>query len=277
MMNVENLLFFAKQHIHSDHAKILVAELLGCNPLELFNHLEDEIPEEKVELLKKEIKAIKQHKPLQYVMGHINFYGNDFLIDERVLIPRFETEELVENTIHYIKKFFTEPVDIIDLGCGSGVIGITLEKKVSTKSVDLIDISEEALEVAHRNCEKMTSKANVIQSDMFSNINKKYDIIISNPPYIKTEEKIEDIVKDNEPHIALYAGQDGLDCYKKILENIKPHMKNKCLIAFEIGMTQAKDIKKLVEKHLPDTKIEIKQDLSGKDRMFFIFSGIEKN
>ena len=163
------------------------------------------------------------------------------------------------------------------MGCGSGVIGITLEKKVSTKSVDLIDISEEALEVAHRNCEKMTSKANVIQSDMFSNINKKYDIIISNPPYIKTEEKIEDIVKDNEPHIALYAGQDGLDCYKKILENIKPHMKNKCLIAFEIGMTQAKDIKKLVEKYLPDTKIEIKQDLSGKDRMFFIFSGIEKN
>ena len=277
MMTVENLLFFAKQHIHSDHAKILVAELLGCNPLELFNHLEDEIPEEKVELLKKEIKALEQNKPLQYVLGHINFYGNDFLIDERVLIPRFETEELVEHTIEYIKKFFTEPVDIIDLGCGSGVIGISLEKKISPNSVDLVDISKEALQVTHKNCEKLNSKANIIHSDMFSNIEKKYDIIISNPPYIKTEEKIEDIVKNNEPHIALYAGQDGLDCYRKILENIKPHMKEKCLIAFEIGMTQAEDIKKLVDQYLPNTEVELKQDLSGKDRMFFIFSGIEKN
>ena len=144
-MTVENLLFFAKGHIHSDHAKILIAELINCNPLELLNHLNDEVSYEKVELLKKEIKALEENKPLQYVLGHINFYGNDFYIDERVLIPRFETEELVENTIKYIKEFFTNPVDIIDLGTGSGVIGLTLEKKVSTNSVDLIDISKEAL------------------------------------------------------------------------------------------------------------------------------------
>lgn len=276
-MTVENLLFFAKQHIHSDHAKILIAELLNCNPLELLNHLEEEVSQDQVNLLKKEIKALEENKPLQYVIGHVNFYGHEFDIDNRVLIPRFETEELVENTVKYINKFFTNPVDIIDLGCGSGVIGLTLEKKVSTNSVDLVDISPEALEVTHKNCAKLNSKANIIQSDMFTNIAKKYDIIISNPPYIKTTEEIEEIVKNNEPHLALYAGADGLDCYKKILKQASIHMKDKSLIAFEIGMTQAKDITKLAYQYLENITIEVKKDLSGKDRMLFIFKNLRVN
>ena len=274
-MKVEDLLFFAKSHIHSDHAKILVAETIGCNPLELLNHLEEIIPEEKVYLLKREIDALENNKPLQYVLGNVNFYGNRFYIDERVLIPRFETEELVENAIIYINKFFTEPVDIIDLGCGSGVIGLTLEKKVSTKSVDLVDISPKALEVAHNNCVKHSSKANLIHSDMFQNITKKYDVIISNPPYIKTDEEIEAIVKNNEPHLALYAGADGLSCYRKILKEVANHMKERCLIAFEIGMTQATAITNLANQYLDNIKIEVKKDLSGKDRMLFIFKNLE--
>lgn len=276
-MTVEDLLFFAKQHIHSDHAKILIAELLNCNPLELLNHLQEEVSNEKIELLKKEIKALEENKPPQYVLGYVNFYGNKFVVDERVLIPRFETEELVENTIKYIKKLLTEPVDIIDLGCGSGVIGITLEKKVSTKTVDLIDISKDALEVAKINCEKLNSKCNLIQSDMFENVEKKYDVIISNPPYIKENEIIEDIVKENEPHLALYAGKDGLDCYKKILETVNEYKKEKCLIAFEIGYQQAEDIKRLVDKYIPTAQVIIKKDLSDKDRMAFIFCGIKEN
>lgn len=276
-MTVEDLLFFAKQHIHSDHAKILIAELLNCNPLELLNHLQEEVSNEKIELLKKEIKALEENKPLQYVLGYVNFYGNKFVVDERVLIPRFETEELVENTIKYIKKLFTEPVDIIDLGCGSGVIGITLEKKVSTKTVDLIDISKDALEVAKINCEKLNSKCNLIQSDMFKNVEKKYDVIISNPPYIKENEIIEDIVKENEPHLALYAGEDGLDCYKKILETVNEYKKEKCIIAFEIGYQQAEDIKRLVDKYIPKAQVIIKKDLSDKDRMAFIFCGLKEN
>lgn len=274
-MTVENLLFFAKQHIHSDHAKILIAELLNCNPLELLNHLEEEVSNAQVDLLKKEIKALEENTPLQYVIGHVNFYGREFDIDNRVLIPRFETEELVENTVKYINEFFTNPVDIIDLGCGSGVIGLTLEKKVSTNSVDLVDISPEALEVTHKNCVKLNSKANIIQSDMFNNISKKYDVIISNPPYIKTTEEIEDIVKNNEPHLALYAGVDGLDCYKKILEQASSHMKDKCLIAFEIGMTQARAITELAYQYLENITIEVKKDLSGKDRMLFIFRNLK--
>ena len=274
-MTVDNLLFFAKQHIHSDHAKILLAELLNKNPLELLTCLEEQVSEELIETYKKEVIALEEGKPLQYVIGNVNFYGNKFYINENVLIPRFETEELVEHTTEYINKFFTNPVDIIDLGCGSGVIGLTLEKKVSTNSVDLIDISEKALEVTKINKENLNSNANLIQSDMFENVIKKYDVIISNPPYIKTDEEIEDIVLNNEPHLALFAGRDGLDCYRKIINNITPHMKDRCLVAFEIGMTQGEDITNLVKEVLGDVKVEVKKDLSNKDRMLFIFKNLE--
>lgn len=274
-MRVEDLLVYGKSQCHSDLAKMLLAELLNLNPLELLNHLDDLVSEEQSKLYKQECQAVKEGKPIQYVIGNVNFYGETFVINENVLIPRFETEELVEHTIQYIIKFFTEPVDIIDLGCGSGVIGLTLEKKVSTKTVDLIDISSQALAIAYKNCVRHASTANLINSDMFENVEKKYDVIISNPPYIKTTEEIDDIVRDNEPHLALYAGEDGLDCYRKILETVKLHMKDRCLIAFEIGYTQAEDIKKIAYEYLSDIKIEVKKDMSDKDRMLFILKNLE--
>ena len=269
-MTIEQALIYAKKEIHSDHAKILLGDLLNLNPLELLVHLNDEVPEDKMKIYTKEIEAIKNDKPIQYVLGHVNFYGQDFYINENVLIPRFETEELVENTISIAKTLFTNPVEILDIGCGSGVIGLTLEKKLSTKTVDLVDISEKALEVTNKNCGNLNSKANVFQSDCLSNVEKKYDIIISNPPYIKDDEEIEDIVKNNEPHEALYAGKDGLDCYKKILKDIGKNLKEKFLIAFEIGADQAKDIESLANNYLKDIQIVIKKDLQGRDRMIFI-------
>ena len=274
-MTIEELLVFGKSHCHTDHAKILLGELLNLNPLELLNHLNDLVPNDKVNIYKKEVLVLEEGKPLQYVLGYVNFYGNKFIVDERCLIPRFETEELVENTVNYVKEYFTEPVDIIDLGTGSGIIGLTLEKKLSTNSVDLIDISKEALEVTKINKENLNSNANLIESDFFSNINKKYDVIISNPPYIKDNEEIEDIVRNNEPHLALYAGSEGLDCYEKILKDVSNHMKDKCLIAFEIGYTQASDITNLVYKYLSNVRVEVKKDLSDKDRMLFIFKNLE--
>ena len=274
-MTVEELIVYGNTYCHKDIVKIILADIINKNSLELLNYLDYQVEQSKVEEFKNKIKNINEGKPLQYAMGKVNFYGNEFIINQNVLIPRFETEELVENTVNYINKYFTEPVDIIDLGCGSGVIGLTLEKKVSTKSVDLIDISEKALEITHKNCEKLNSTANIIQSDMFRNISKKYDVIISNPPYIKTTEEIEEIVKNNEPHLALYAGEDGLDCYKKILESVSNHMKERCIIAFEIGYQQAEDIKTLAYKYLDNISIIVKKDLSEKDRMLFIFKNIQ--
>ena len=273
-MTVEELLVYGKQHIHSAHAKILLAELIKKNVLELYNILNDVIDDETANLYKQKIDLLKQGKPIQYVIGNVNFHGNKFIINENVLIPRFETEELVDYTVQYSKKLFTEPVDIIDLGCGSGVIGLSLEKKISTKSVDLVDISEEALKVAETNKNNLSSNATLIKSDMWENITNKYDIIISNPPYIKTTEEIEKIVKENEPHLALYAGEDGLDCYRKIFKDISKYMKEKCLIALEIGYTQANDIINIINEKLSDVTIEVKKDLSEKDRMIFVFKNL---
>lgn len=276
-MTVEELLVLGKSYTSSDHAKILLAELLNKNPLELLNYLDYKVNIELSNKYKEELLALKNGKPLQYVIGNVNFYGIKYYINENVLIPRFETEELVENTINYIKKYFNYPIDIVDLGCGSGVIGLTLEKKISTKSVDLIDISPKALTVTKKNIINLNSRANILENNFLENINKKYDVIISNPPYIKTDEQIENIVKENEPHIALYGGKEGLDCYKEILKNINNNLKEKALIAFEIGSNQAQDLIKLINIYLTNVKIIVKKDLSGRDRMLFIFKNIEIN
>ena len=276
-MTVEELLVLGKSYASSDHAKILLAELLNKNPLELLNYLDYKVNIELSNKYKEELLALKNGKPLQYVIGNVNFYGIKYYINENVLIPRFETEELVENTINYIKKYFNYPIDIVDLGCGSGVIGLTLEKKISTKAVDLIDISPKALTVTKKNIINLNSRANIMENNFLENINKKYDVIISNPPYIKTDEQIENIVKENEPHIALYGGKEGLDCYKEILKNINNNLKEKALIAFEIGSNQAQDLIKLINIYLTNVKIIVKKDLSGRDRMLFIFKNIEIN
>lgn len=269
-MRVEDLLVYGKTYCHSDHVKLLLADLLNLNPLELLNHLEDIVEDEKIDLFKKEIKSLKEGKPLQYVIGNVNFYGNRFLVNENVLIPRFETEELVENTINYLNLLGKKDLKILDIGCGSGVIGLTLKQKYPTSEVDLLDISEKAIEVAKQNAKNLNLDVNFIKSDVFENVDKKYDLIISNPPYIKDEEEIEDIVKNNEPNIALYAGKDGLDVYKKILKEVKYYMNDPCLIAFEIGMTQKEDLINLTNKYLDNVIIETKKDLSDKDRMIFI-------
>lgn len=276
-MRVEDLLVYGKTYCHSDHVKLLLADLLNLNPLELLNHLEDIVEDEKIDLFKKEIKSLKEGKPLQYVIGNVNFYGNRFLVNENVLIPRFETEELVENTINYLNFLGKKDLKILDIGCGSGVIGLTLKQKYPTSEVDLLDISEKALEVAQQNAKNLNLDVNFIKSDVFENVDKKYDLIISNPPYIKDEEEIEDIVKNNEPNIALYAGKDGLDVYKKILKEVKYYVNDPCLIAFEIGMTQKEDLINLTNKYLDNVIIETKKDLSDKDRMIFILKKWIKN
>lgn len=270
-MDVEELLVFGKSCIHSDQAKLLLSDLLELNPLELLNHLHDRVDTDKCERYKKEVTALKEGKPLQYVIGNVNFYGSQFMVDERVLIPRFETEELVEKTCEYIETFKKErDLNILDIGCGSGVIGLTLKKKFPQISVDLLDVSKDALDVARENAIRLGLDVQLIQSDLFSNVSKKYNVIISNPPYIRENEEIEQIVKDNEPSIALYGGVDGLDYYRKILKDVKNYVKDEFLIAFEIGYQQADDVIKIAKEHLDNIKITKKKDLSERDRMIFI-------
>lgn len=272
MMTVEELIIYGKQFVHSTHAKMILADLLGINPLELLNYLDKLVEEDIVNHYQQRIYALKEKKPIQYVIGNVNFYGNLFKVNENVLIPRFETEELVENTLNYIQEIFpNNHLKVIDLGTGSGCIGITLKKKNPLFDVTLLDISEKALEVARENATNLGVAVDFLQNDMLENLTGKYDIIISNPPYIKENEEIEEIVKNNEPHLALYAGIDGLDCYKKILKEAPNHVNEEFLIALEIGESQGNDIMELARKFFSDAIIESKKDMQGRDRMIFIY------
>lgn len=271
-MTIEELIIYGKQFIHSTHAKMLLADLLQVNPLELLNYLDKIVDEEIVNKYKKRIEAIKENKPIQYVIGNVNFYGNKFLVNENVLIPRFETEELVENTLSLIEEIFpNQNLKAIDLGCGTGCIGITLKKKIPSLDMTLLDISPKALEVAKQNANNLEVDVTLIQNDMLEGLDDKYDVIISNPPYIKDNEEIEEIVKNNEPHLALYAGIDGLDCYRKILKEAPNHVNKEFLIAFEIGESQKEDIISLVKQTFKQATIIDKKDMQERDRMIFIY------
>ena len=219
--------------------------------------------------LEEGLEQLKQGIPVQYIVGNIDFYGNTINVNKNVLIPRFETELLVDKTIKYIKTNFKNHVDILDIATGSGCIAITLKKEIDS-TVDASDISEEAIKVAQENALNNKVDINFINSDMLTNITKKYDIIISNPPYLTKEDDIMDIVKNNEPEIALYAKDNGLYYYDVILKNIKNNLKDKYLIAFEIGYTQGEAIKNLALKYLDNINIKIEKDYSNKDRFVFI-------
>ncbi len=232
------------------------------------NYLEKYLPENK---LKEGIERLQNGEPVQYIIGNVNFYGNEIKVNKNVLIPRFETEELVEYTIGYIKKMFKEKINIIDLGTGSGCIAITLKKKINS-NVSAIDISKEALEVAKENAKKNKVEIDFIQNDMLDNISNKFDVIISNPPYISKNEEIQDIVRKNEPSLALYADNEGLYYYEKIIKQAKKNLKEKFIIAFEIGYMQGDKIKKLAEQNYPKAEVVLKKDLQGKDRFIFIIN-----
>ena len=215
------------------------------------------------------LKRLKNGEPVQYIVGEVDFCGNILKVNKNVLIPRFETEELVDQTIKYINKFFDKKVDILDIGTGSGAIAISLKKKVNS-NVTATDISKEAIEVAKENAILNKVDIDFINTNIYENIDNKFDVVISNPPYIAYDEEIMDIVKNNEPHTALYADNNGLYFYEQILKNIKTILKDKYLISFEIGEKQFNDIKKYKDLYLPESNITCKKDMQGRDRMVFI-------
>lgn len=215
------------------------------------------------------IERLNNGEPVQYIVGNVDFYKHNFLVNKNVLIPRFETEELVLNTINLIKKNFNKKIKILDIGTGSGAIAISLKKEINSE-VYATDISKEAIEVAKENAKRNNAEVNFINTNLFDGIKEKFDVVISNPPYIRYDEEIDEIVKNNEPHLALYADNDGLYYYEEILKNVNSILNKKYLIAFEIGKDQYKEIEKIKNKYLKDAKIYLKKDLEKRDRMVFI-------
>ena len=210
-------------------------------------------------------------EPVQYIIGNVDFFGNKIIVNNSVLIPRYETELLVEKSIKYIKNRFNDKVDILDIGTGSGAIAITLNKMIDS-NVDAVDISSEALEVTKKNNKLNGTNVNMFISDVFSNVTGKYDVIISNPPYISKNEEIMSIVKNNEPHIALYADMNGLYFYDRIISECNNYLKNNFIIAFEIGYLEADEIVNIVNKYLNNVVVNIEKDYSNKDRYIFVMS-----
>ena len=235
-----------------------------------FAHQELLISDE--EELKEIIEELKTGKPYQQILGHTEFYGKKFFVDENVLIPRPETEELVELAKIEIQnlKSKIQNLKLLDIGTGSGIIPITLKKHFPNAEISAIDISEKALEIAKKNADFHKKEINFIQKDYLNtDLTENYDVIISNPPYIGIEEniEIEDSVKGFEPNIALFSPtSDALIFYKKIAKDGEKHLNENGMIFLEINQKLGKETLELFQNF---SESQLIKDLSGNDRFIF--------
>ena len=213
------------------------------------------------------IEKLTKGVPLQHITHRQEFMKMDFFVDENVLIPRPDTEILVEEVIKIAQKYNSPR--ILDLCTGSGAIAISLKKFVPNADITAVDISEKALEIAQKNAEKLEAKINFVKSDLFDKLdNKKFDIIVSNPPYIRKDEikKLSEEVQ-KEPKIALDGGEDGLDFYRIITEQAINYLKTGSFLCFEIGYNQKNDVIKIIEDKQNYKNTYCKKDLYGNDRI----------
>lgn len=209
--------------------------------------------------------------PIQYILGYTYFFGFRFIVNNNVLIPRPETELLVEKALKEIKK--NNYKTVLDIGTGSGAIAISLALNDKSLQVTASDISKNALNVALENKNNLNCpNVNFILSDLFENISNKYDVIVSNPPYISEDEvdEIDEIVYRNEPHLALFAKEKGVYYYKEIINNIPNYLNENGCLLFEIGYKQADLITKYCNSKYPDKKVEVYKDYNSLDRIVLI-------
>jgi len=231
-----------------------------------------------IELIKKYVSVDKQEEalkklkdgyPVQYIIGNVEFFGNIINVNENVLIPRFETEYLVEKTIKYVNKLNLNELEILEIGTGSGCISIALKKELNCH-IEAIDISKSVLEVAKQNAINNNVSINFKEYDIHNfKKNKNYDLIISNPPYVPYDSSYDEKIK-YEPANAIFASDNGLYFYKIILEKIKDNLKNNYLIAFEIGDKEGNEIANLVKSFLPNSHVLIEKDYNNYERYVFI-------
>ena len=266
-----------KEGLEKEAIKLLVLELSQMDGATFFMNLNNEIPKEQEELFNKAIdKYLIDKIPVQHIIGYSYFYGYKMKVSDKVLIPRPETEELVSYVMQtYDMVFDSQDVDVVDIGTGSGAIAIALAKEEPHFSVKASDISFEALEVAKENASMNEANVEFFQGDMltpFIEKGYKFDVLVSNPPYIPDDEYVEDIVKNNEPHVALFGGIDGMFFYDVILSNASKILKEKNIILFEHSHSKKNEMLALANKYFPNGKSEVIKDLNGKDRFTVIIN-----
>lgn len=245
-------------------SRALLCDQLGLSLGDFLLQKTKPIPEKEADLFDTKIDRRCQHIPLQHILGKAYFYGLEFTVNENVLIPRPETELLVEHALKHLQA----GMSVLDLCTGSGCIAVTLTDQCSGIHTDASDISPDALEIAKANALRHHTTVTFIQSDLFEQIHNRYDLIVSNPPYISLAEMetLMPEVKEHDPHLALYGGTDGLDFYRKIVKNAPEHLKDNGLLMMEIGAGQAAAVSKLLNEN-DYTDIQIIKDLNGLDRI----------
>lgn len=234
--------------------------------------IQQEITPEEKEFVESIYKQLVAHVPAQYIIGHAEFYGMELKVDERVLIPRPETEELVELILTENPK---PNLSVLDIGTGSGAIALALAKNRPDWCVTASDISPDALNLASENASLQDLKISFKKSDCFEEIAENYDIIVSNPPYISwaDESEVGLNVLHSEPHLALFAEEDGLAIYRKIAEEAKNHLREGGKIYLEIGYKQGHSVPALFRKYLPEKRVRTLKDQFGQDRMVVVDDG----
>ena len=249
---------------------VFVEKVLGLNQIQIRMNNDLELSDENEKKFKNIISDLKTEKPYQYILGETEFYGMRFYVNENVLIPRPETEELLELAIDKIQssKLDIDQLKILDIGTGSGIIPLVLKKHFSNAKISSIDFSEKALEAAKRNAEFHQLEVSFIHADYLNfKLNENYDVIISNPPYIGMDEEIEIeySVKDFEPKIALFSPtEDALIFYKKIAEDSKKYLNKNGLLFLEINQKLGKETLELYKNEFKEA--DLIKDLSGNDR-----------
>ena len=220
-------------------------------------------------------KYVLEDIPPQYILNKTFFFNYSFYVDEGCFIPRPETEQLVEETIYRIDEVFQDnKIDIADVCSGSGAIGITLSKEIKNNQTYLFELSQDACNIAIKNAKNLDASVKVIQGDFINPIienNLKFDVLLCNPPYIKNDEKLEKIVVEHEPKMALFGGKDGLDFYRIIFKQFDNIMKDKAFMGFEFGYDQKESLEKLVNELLPNYQYEFLKDYNKLYRMLFIY------
>lgn len=266
--------FLAEHGREENAARLLLQHLLGTNYSGLMMRMHEKMSEEQFNTFHQMIEQHKKGKPVQYITGQEEFYGRIFTVDESVLIPRPETEELIVGTLERMRKLFLNdaPLSFVDIGTGSGAIAVTMKLEKPELNVVATDLSVEALQTAKKNAEVLHADITFLQGDLTEPIrDQKFDIVLSNPPYIAYEEmnEMSDVVTEHEPHSALFADEDGLRLYRQLSEQLPSIMKKPGLIGLEIGYKQGEKVADYFKQAFPGSLVEVVKDINGKDRMVF--------
>lgn len=266
---------FLEEHNRDQNAgELLLIHHLKTTRSKLLASLHDEVSQEIFSAFEADVRRHAEGLPIQYLIGKESFYGRDFLVNKEVLIPRPETEELVFRVLQKIEQKWgsNKKLNAVDVGTGSGAIAITLALENSNLALKAIDIAPASIEVAEQNARLLGAAVEFLEGDMLSpliKMGKKASVIVSNPPYIPScdIDALSPVVKEHEPMRALIGGEDGLDFYRQLMEELPYVLEKDGIVAFEVGVGQTKDVGNMLKETFPTADVKAIDDINGKDRI----------